>query len=462
MNEREAGECFVISPIGDEGSSARGRSDVVLSMLVAPAASRLSLDVIRADRIAEPGSITDQVIRHLIDAELVVADLTDQNPNVFYELAVRQSFGKPVVLVAERGQELPFDLRTERVVFLTLEGPAALASRDFMVDQLEGAMRAALRGHTSPVTRVSYPSAPPAAAANSNELRDLLDEVRASLSTPAFVSELAYLSAEVRFLRQEVSLQHAEVEEDRALRLQAAIRTAHEALAAPLELKALPIVSLLTDCREGVEILGRVQLPDGSLLPPLAFLPQIAEADLMPRWDLRVVNELERVLRTQADPEQLGDYVSVNCSAKSAPAPEMAASLKSLDQLLAAMGKRLVIELSETEIVEFMSNQPAREVLAEFDLAVDDFGTGYSSLSVLRNVNARYLKIDRSFTMPSQSNERNAVLHTLADLGRALGLELIAEGVESAEQARTLRDIGFGSAQGYLFGMPEPIASCST
>lgn len=79
--------CFVIAPIGEEGSDIRRRSDQVFKHIIAPAAKDCGYETIRADKISEPGIITSQVILHLVEDALVIADLTGRNPNVFYELA---------------------------------------------------------------------------------------------------------------------------------------------------------------------------------------------------------------------------------------------------------------------------------------------------------------------------------------------------------------------------------------
>lgn len=110
-------ECFVMAPIGPDGSEARNRSDGVLSEIIEPAAADLDLKAVRADQIAEPGQITHKVIDHIMGARMAVADLTELNPNVFYELAVRHAARLPVVLIAEDGTELPFDIRPMNTIF---------------------------------------------------------------------------------------------------------------------------------------------------------------------------------------------------------------------------------------------------------------------------------------------------------------------------------------------------------
>lgn len=110
--------CFVIAPIGEEGTEARNRSDVVLRRVIAPAVGQCGYTALRADNISEPGMITSQIIEHLIDDPLVVADLTGDNPNVFYELAVRHVAKKPVVHIIGVDQRIPFDVAGMRAISL--------------------------------------------------------------------------------------------------------------------------------------------------------------------------------------------------------------------------------------------------------------------------------------------------------------------------------------------------------
>jgi hypothetical protein len=110
--------CFVICPIGDEGSDTRKRSDDMLKYLIRPAADKCGHKAVRADEIEKSGNITKQVIDHIIESNIVIADLAECNPNVFYELGIRHSSGKPVILIAEHGQSIPFDISHERVLFL--------------------------------------------------------------------------------------------------------------------------------------------------------------------------------------------------------------------------------------------------------------------------------------------------------------------------------------------------------
>lgn len=108
--------CFVIAPIGKEGSEVRIRSDQVLKHIIAPTAKECGYEPIRADHISEPGLITSQVIQHVVDDALVIADLTGWNPNVFYELAVRHAVKKPIVQIINATEAIPFDVAASRTV----------------------------------------------------------------------------------------------------------------------------------------------------------------------------------------------------------------------------------------------------------------------------------------------------------------------------------------------------------
>jgi len=108
-NERRP-DCFVISPIGDDASETRRSMDGLTDVVIEPTLADLGYHVIVAHRMPNPGSITNQVLELLLSAELVVANMTELNPNVMYELAVRHAACKAVIIIAEKGTRLPFDI----------------------------------------------------------------------------------------------------------------------------------------------------------------------------------------------------------------------------------------------------------------------------------------------------------------------------------------------------------------
>lgn len=111
-------KCFVIAPIGEPESDTRKRSDQVLKHIIKPAANQCGYDPIRADQISEPGIITSQVIQHIVGDPLVIADLTGQNPNVFYELAIRHALKKALVQIIKKGEPIPFDVAPTRTIYV--------------------------------------------------------------------------------------------------------------------------------------------------------------------------------------------------------------------------------------------------------------------------------------------------------------------------------------------------------
>ena len=114
--------CFIITPIGDEGTQTRIDAEGLISAVICPVLKELGYEDNRITiphRIGKPGYITGQIIEHLLNDTLVVANLTGLNANVMYELAVRHAVGKPTVILTVKGTPMPFNINQERTVFYT-------------------------------------------------------------------------------------------------------------------------------------------------------------------------------------------------------------------------------------------------------------------------------------------------------------------------------------------------------
>ena len=109
--------CFFITPLGSDLSETRKATDGLIDAVLTPVLEKQGFELVPPHRIDKPGSITKQVIRYLLSADLVIANLSELNPNVMYELAVRHAKRLPIILLAQKGTNLPFDIAAERVIF---------------------------------------------------------------------------------------------------------------------------------------------------------------------------------------------------------------------------------------------------------------------------------------------------------------------------------------------------------
>ncbi|MGF1620273.1 MAG: hypothetical protein ACFCUR_06640 [Rhodomicrobiaceae bacterium] len=169
----EKKKCFVIAPIGEEGSDIRKRSDQILNHILRPVANEHNFDVTRADEITEPGIITTQIIERIVHDPLVIADLTGRNPNVYYELAVRHASRNPVIQLIEKGETLPFDVAGTRTIVVDHKDLDSVASAKNLLHQyIVGILESKNGGSDSPISL----------SIDIKALRDSHDPQRASIA----------------------------------------------------------------------------------------------------------------------------------------------------------------------------------------------------------------------------------------------------------------------------------------
>ncbi|MEV1289011.1 EAL domain-containing protein [Micromonospora sp. NPDC049679] len=226
-----------------------------------------------------------------------------------------------------------------------------------------------------------------------------------------------------------------------------------------LVLALQPSVSLATGAPTGVEALIRWQHPRRGWLTPAEFVRAVEGSDLLAPFTRYVV---DKALGVAADWARNGLNVpiSVNVSARNLLDPRLPAQIGESLRRHQVPPHRLVLEITETVVMSEL--EVIDEVLGALremgvQLAVDDFGTGFSSLTFLTRISVDELKVDRSFVVRmADSPEAAAIVRTTIELGRELGLRVVAEGVETADQRAALAALGCAAAQGYHFFKPMP------
>jgi diguanylate cyclase (GGDEF)-like protein/PAS domain S-box-containing protein len=235
-----------------------------------------------------------------------------------------------------------------------------------------------------------------------------------------------------------------------------------------------PIVSLQSRTLIGFEALVRWDHPEFGLVPPKEFIPVAEETGLILTIGQRVLESACRQAREwqEAYPASPPLFVSVNLSVKQFNQPGLVDNIANL--LAESQLPPRCLKLEITESVFSDNIEAAVGLLTQLrelgvQLSIDDFGTGYSSLSYLQRFPIDTLKIDRSFVTQMMENEENlAIVRTIVALAQNLGMDVVAEGVETEDQLKLLRKLECENGQGYLFSTPlggqqldQFIASCN-
>jgi diguanylate cyclase (GGDEF)-like protein/PAS domain S-box-containing protein len=229
-----------------------------------------------------------------------------------------------------------------------------------------------------------------------------------------------------------------------------------------LRLYYQPLVSLTSGGMVGAEALIRWEHPERGLLSPDAFLPVAEESGLIVQVGAWAVGEACRRLRDwdrrNGGPSEFS--LAVNLSARELTHPDVVPTVLNAVRRSALDPHRLTIEVTESTAMADRDSgfRALRELSsAGVRIAIDDFGTGYSSLDHLREMPADILKIDRSFVAGMAANSPDSALVAAAiAMGRALAMEVVAEGIETSEQVADLRELGCPLGQGFLFARPLP------
>lgn len=135
-NGKNKEKCFIITPIGEPNSKIRRHIDGVIKASIIPALSD-DYEMVIPHELYDPTTITSQIYQYLNESKLVIANLTELNPNVMYELAIRFCIGKPVIIIAEEGTKLPFDVKDQRTLFYINDSQGTIDLKDNIAKAVE-------------------------------------------------------------------------------------------------------------------------------------------------------------------------------------------------------------------------------------------------------------------------------------------------------------------------------------
>ncbi len=227
-----------------------------------------------------------------------------------------------------------------------------------------------------------------------------------------------------------------------------------------LALHYQPIVDLVTGKVAGFESLVRWRQADGTMLSPEVFVPIAERTDLIIRLDDWVINracEMLASLNAGATGEGVG--LSVNISGRHLGTSRIVGVVEDALHMHGARPQDLLLEMTETGLIpNFVYAVEALAALREMGVrvAIDDFGTGFASVAHLRKSHFDRVKIDRGFIANLSQPQERSIAQLLISLGRDLGLEVVAEGLETEEQVRWAREMGCTHGQGFYLGRPAP------
>ncbi|MCE6074105.1 bifunctional diguanylate cyclase/phosphodiesterase [Agrobacterium vitis] len=205
----------------------------------------------------------------------------------------------------------------------------------------------------------------------------------------------------------------------------------------------------------GVEALARWQHPQLGLLPPIAFLSVAESLNVVAAIDNSILEQSLAEARRWQEHGLDTPHVSVNISAQRLFDDGLVAHLRDTPLPAGGLAFELLESISFDDKAEAAATAISQIKILGIDIEIDDFGTGYSSILSLLKLSPRRLKIDRQLTQPIiESKQQRRLIGSIVEIGRSLGIEIIAEGVETMQHAEILRDLGCHTLQGYGLARP--------
>lgn len=221
-----------------------------------------------------------------------------------------------------------------------------------------------------------------------------------------------------------------------------------------------PLLDLRTGQIVGFEALARWRHPERGLLSPVHFAEALDVPDVAQAMTRRMIDAIVSDIKEWSN-DAVPAHVSVNVTSFDLRQPEFASEISEKLWANGLSSRQLAIEVTETTVLSRDADRIAETLGAlqalGFSVALDDFGTGFASLSHLLKLPVNSLKIDRSFVADIETSAKTtALVRSLVSLAGALGLDIVAEGVETREQLDLLRALGCHLVQGYLIAEPLP------
>ena len=210
----------------------------------------------------------------------------------------------------------------------------------------------------------------------------------------------------------------------------------------------------------GAEVLLRWVHPEKGMIPPFRFIPIAEETGLILRIGHWVLDKtLEMLASWQQSDRPSPKSISVNVSAWQFSQPDFVLTTRALCEKWQISPERIVLEVTETALLRDITETRLKlQTLRKegFRISLDDFGTGYSSLAYLRDLPLDELKIDKSFIDEVQPGHPQPLVESMIAIGKHMKMDVVAEGVETAEQAAQLEQMGCIIYQGYHYARPMP------
>ncbi|WP_312408297.1 EAL domain-containing protein, partial [Rhizobium sp.] len=219
-----------------------------------------------------------------------------------------------------------------------------------------------------------------------------------------------------------------------------------------------PIVRLDTKQIVGLEALCRVRTADGQVLSAGMFAEALQDASLGHQLTNLMLKQVARDMRSWRDRDIPLSYVSVNVSMADFDQGDLRARISQIFSQEKVPPEQVVVEVTETVYMDERDSKVGQTIEGMradgLLVALDDFGTGYASLTHLLNFPVDIVKIDKSFVDRMSGGPGEVIIKALLGMASGLGVRMVAEGVETTDQALRLQRLGCGFAQGYLFGRP--------